>query len=378
MQKGSTHEQKTIDKPQLRPELEVLRGMDNITLIYDPKTTGYHRISKSGAFVLSLMDGENTINDIIAIIHKKNQDENTNAAIKRLEQFLEQLDDAGLLTCSSPVNDKQSFSYNKITKFLMPRLVITRSLPKILEPLANRFKNIPNKPIFIISLIISFVGFAGGAFVLAQTSKSFYEIMRDSLPSFLTATFIQLILVFFHECAHALVAQIRNVPVRSLGVALLFGFMPVAYVDRTDAYRLKDREGRVALALAGVVSDGFFCGLAVLTFLVASDQVKHVMVILIGIQILGLIINLNPLLPSDGYSAIEAASGEISFRKHSFLFVTGCLFGIKLPNYLVGLSLRRKVAYFIYAALSLLYIGAMAISTLFIVWQFTLNRLEVL
>ena len=80
-----------------------------------------------------------------------------------------------------------------------------------------------------------------------------------------------LLQILIHETLHAVVAQYLRRPVRGLGVALLFYFMPLAYVDRTDAYRHRGRPGRVMLAVAGPLSDGIAGGCTALVLVTTGD-----------------------------------------------------------------------------------------------------------
>ncbi len=206
-------------------------------------------------------------------------------------------------------------------------------------------------------------GFAAGATTLVGHDASVSPFaLRDGLvgaaPVFAVALVVQLLAVLVHECAHALVAQVLKVPVRALGFAMLFFFMPVAYVDRTDAYRVRSRGGRLALALAGIVSDGILCGATALVASNASGLVQQVALVLLAYQLLGLLFNVNPLLPTDGYVALEISLGLVDLRGRSFALVGSLLRRRELPPYLARLGRAARTGYVLYAVFASAYVVA--------------------
>ena len=54
-----------------------------------------------------------------------------------------------------------------------------------------------------------------------------------------------------HETGHAVAARYHGVQVGKIGI-LFFFMAPLAYVDVTDAWKLKSRWSRVQIALAGI------------------------------------------------------------------------------------------------------------------------------
>jgi putative peptide zinc metalloprotease protein len=169
-----------------------------------------------------------------------------------------------------------------------------------------------------------------------------------------------LVQVLIHESSHAVVAQVLKVPVRGLGVALLFFFMPLAYVDRTDAYRLRHRRGRALLALAGPLADGWVMGATGIVASVAHGTVASLAAALLVVQGLSLATNVNPLLPSDGYSAIEAATGLVDPRGRALALVRHAVRRQPLPSYLAHQSPAARRAYLTYGGACLAYIGVLA------------------
>ncbi|QWF82043.1 hypothetical protein [Amycolatopsis sp. CA-230715] len=336
--------------PKLREELELLRGMDDTPLIFDPVTGHYHRISPAAEVIVKHLDGSRTKADLVDFL-SGGQSTRSAALERNLDPFLATLDKSGLLVGSALPDGKRSSDRTR-SSMLMPRVVLTRSLPKLLEPVARVLRVLPVKYLAILLGLVSLAGYGYGMYALFGGTP---PIAYVYVPAFLTATAVQLLVVLVHELSHAVVAQVLKVPVRGLGVALLFYFMPVAYVDRTDAYRLPGRGGRVALALAGITSDGIVCGLTGLTALTSTGFVQLSAIFLLSLQLLGLIVNINPLLPSDGYSAVEAATGLVDPRGRAFTVLKSVVRGRALPPYLASISRGAKASYFAYGVVCVAY-----------------------
>lgn len=340
----------TSMSPKLRNELELIHGMDDVPMIFDPVTGRYHRVSRSAEAVLQHLDGSRTTDDLVELLSGGAQTR-SDVLRRELDPFLADLGRNGLLV-GSDLPDKVRQTGRARSSMLMPRIVLTRSLPVLLEPIARGLRRTPLRPLAALAALVATAGYLLGGYALLASVSAGPRIVGTA---FLLAVVLQLLFVAVHELAHAVVAQVLKVPVRGLGVALLFYFMPVAYVDRTDAYRLRGRGGRVALALAGITSDGWLCGITATFAIGGTGLVQHTAVILLGLQMIGLAVNVNPLLPSDGYSAIEAATGLIDARGRAFALLRSGVTRKQLPRHLAVLPLRARLSYIAYGAVCVVY-----------------------
>jgi len=322
--------------PKLREDLELISGMDDHPLIFDPTTGIYHRVSRSGQLLLTYLDGSHTVDELAALVApKRSIPVDVSDSERQLQAFVTKLDISGLLVGSvQPTPDANQRRAKSSS--LMP---LRRSPLGILAALAG---------------LLSIAGFLLGASTLYSTPR---PDLHELGAAFVIAVAAQLLIVLIHECAHALVAQINGVPVRGLGFALLFYVMPVAFVDRTDAYRLRGRRGRIAIALAGMTSDGLFCGATGIVALTSDGLVHRTAMVLLTFQMIGLFVNLNPLMPGDGYTAVEAASGLVDPRGRSFALLRHLVLRRPLPSYLINLPKRARVGYLTYGAAAAIYIG---------------------
>ncbi|QVQ50245.1 PqqD family peptide modification chaperone [Spiractinospora alimapuensis] len=333
--------------------------MDDIPLIFDPLSGRYHRISRSGERLLPLLDGSRARDDLVQSVSAATAD---SARLQEsVNSFLDSLASSGLLVGSSPDTDGDSRVRRFQTTQLMPRFVVSRALPTLLEPLAAVIRGGPQRLIAVLSGLGAVFGYLTAIGVLVGTAPPLEQMIG---PALLVACGLMIAQTLVHESCHALVAQVCRVPVRGLGVALLFYFMPLAYVDRTDAYRLQRRGPRVLLALAGPMADGWIAGTTALVAFLGTGFVSDVATALLLLQVIGLVINLNPLLPSDGYAAIEAGTGLVDARGRAFTILANTVTRRPLPRHLQGVSLRARAAHLAYATCCLLYVGMIAVAML--------------
>ncbi|MFI7240617.1 PqqD family peptide modification chaperone [Streptomyces qinglanensis] len=347
----------TLTRPKLREGLEVIRGMDDHPLLYDASSGIYHRLSRSAAGLVQRLDGSRSLEDI-ATMMAAHGTKTPEAARTELDRFVRNLYDSGLLDgAPTPQRARDTGRRGKRNQ-MMPRFVVSRTLlPRLLEPLAVPLRRVPGR-------VTAGVHLAGGVLgtVLACWAL-FAGPSPDPRPAHWT-TLLALVLflcqIVLHECAHAMVAQILKVPVRGFGFALLFYFMPLAYVDRTDAYRLRSRASRAVLALAGPVNDGWAAGLTALVAVMADGTAASVAATMLVFQIFSLITNLNPLLPSDGYAALEAGMGTVDARGRAFGLLKHTLLRRPLPSHLAAMTPAARRLHLAYGALCTLYVLVLA------------------
>lgn len=128
-----------------------------------------------------------------------------------------------------------------------------------------------------------------------------------------------LVLIPVHEFAHAVACRMAGVPVTSAGV-LIHGFTPGPFVDTSGSYRVTDRRARFWIPAAGPLIDLAVCALAaaVLTFggqwSLDPRILEAAPFVFLGSAVL-LILNLNPLMPSDGSHMIEALRDDELLRR---------------------------------------------------------------
>jgi putative peptide zinc metalloprotease protein len=364
----------TTTRPRLRSDLELLRGMDDIPLLYDRSTGIYHRLSGSAAALLGRLDGTAQAGDLArAIAHQRPCE--LPSAEAEVQRFLDELDRGGLLDRAArtggqplpaPIRSPAHVAPRVRWSLLLPRITLLRSLDAVLEPTARLVRRLPARPTVTAWAGVSVLGYlaAAAALVPALTAGA-HPLATGPAGSTAGLAAVAAIAVFlvqiaFHEGAHALVCQVLRIPARGAGVGLLFFVMPLAFVDRTDAYRIRGRAGRVLIALAGPLSDGWWAGATALVATSTHGTVHAVASALLLLQLLGVLTNLNPLLPSDGYCAVESGFGLADPRSRALTLLKHTALRRPLPSYLSAAPRSARIGYAVYGGVCLLYAAAVA------------------
>ncbi|WP_280669723.1 hypothetical protein [Kitasatospora sp. MAP12-44] len=123
------------------------------------------------------------------------------------------------------------------------------------------------------------------------------------------------------------------------------------------------------IALAGPLSDVFWAGASGLVLLTTHGTAAEIAAALLQMQVLLMIVNLNPLLPSDGYHALESALGAVNLRGRSFGYLLHLVTRSELPSHLRTLDRRRRFGYLAFGLVCFSYGLIMAVLILASWWR---------
>ena len=124
-----------------------------------------------------------------------------------------------------------------------------------------------------------------------------------------------------HELGHAYTATRYGCRVQTMGVALLVLF-PVLYSDTTEAWRLTSRRQRLAIAAAGMVTELALAMVATFLWTFLPDGTARTLAFVVATAgwVVGLSINLNPLMRFDGYYLLADWLGVPNLQDRAFAF----------------------------------------------------------
>jgi putative peptide zinc metalloprotease protein len=113
-----------------------------------------------------------------------------------------------------------------------------------------------------------------------------------------------------HELGHAYTATRLGIRVNTMGIAFMV-MMPVLYSDVTDAWRLQQRKHKLAIDIAGIAVELAIAGLSLFlwAFLPDGPWRSAAFVAATSSLLLGLLVNLNPLMRFDGYHILADVWG---------------------------------------------------------------------
>ena len=256
----------TIPRDQIRlaPGVELLAGPNELPLLYVSERKSYVRLSASGAEIVRLLTLQRTVApaEVRQMLASKYEIGETEIQ-RRLADFLQQLDEAGALEheegATAQPQRKSWLARVARSVAAKPRLnLFSYQIDRTLAAgpvalLKARAGNVIGKIVGLAALL----AMAAVVFAIARGGVMFKHA-QISLPFIIGGLLIHTI---FHELSHALVGSYYGVKTREIGVALLYYFLPVAYTDRTDAYRLRSFHSRAAIALAGPMLDLYGMGI---------------------------------------------------------------------------------------------------------------------
>ncbi|MFB3062275.1 MAG: HlyD family efflux transporter periplasmic adaptor subunit, partial [Candidatus Binatia bacterium] len=152
-----------------------------------------------------------------------------------------------------------------------------------------------------------------------------------------------------HELGHAYTATRYGCRVPTMGIVFMVMF-PMMYTDTTDVWRLTSRRQRFFVSAAGTIMELALAMLATFAwnFLPPGVLQSVAFVLATTSWVMGLTINLNPLLRFDGYYVLSDWLGVENLQDRSFAFgswkLRQVLFGIDAPPPVqVSSSLRKKL-----------------------------------
>lgn len=335
----------------LAPQVTLIDGADGHPLLFDAVTGTYVRLSQTGARLVPLLDGSRTGTALLDAARRSRGPEGVRDRAPLLLSFLTDLRAAGVLSVPPEAPRGRDRAFLWFLR-LAPRIRIpARHLNLMLRPPSMALARFP-RSITAFTLVAALASVV--LIVLALTMPSPQYFLS---PPWLVTVGALLVQAAVHEMGHAAVCQALGVPVREAGVKLFCLLIPLTYVDRTDAYRVRSRFGRSAVAMIGPLVDVIAAGIC--SLLIILDPARFGGLLwLLGMQLFVIFNNLNPLLPfTDGHHAMEAAVGEINLRDRAFRYLGHIIFRTPLPAAHRAASTARRGLYLIYGLVSAVFLA---------------------
>jgi len=330
-------------RPRIRPHAQIHRHHyrgQRWYVLQDHATGAFHRFQPSAHFVIGLMNGERTVDEIWqASLERLRDDAPTQ---DELIQLMAQLHSADILLCDVPPD-----AIELLERY--HRKQSARRTQRWSSPLALRFPLVD--PDRFLNRVVPFVrpvyGWLGAAvwsavvvtaFILAITHWS--ELTENVSDRVLTPSNLVLLALLYpmikllHELGHALSTKVWGGEVHEMGIMLLV-LMPIPYVDASAASAFRSRRRRVIVGAGGIIVELFLAGLAMFAWLNLQPGLLRAAaynVMLIG-GVSTLLINGNPLLRFDGYyilsDLLEIPNLAQRSQNHLSYLVDRYLFGLE-------------------------------------------------
>lgn len=298
-------------KPRLRKHIQVHRQMFRDVewfVLQDHSTGRFHRISSEAYFIVGLMDGLRTMDDIWGIASDHLRD----AMLPQEEviSLLAQLHQFDAIQSDLPP-DMQNLSERSLKARQMKLLTYLASPLSLKFPLIDPDRFL-NRTIPLVRPFLNWGGFLAWLAVVAYgvvlTGIHWKELTSNisdrvlSLENLLLLSLIYPLIMVLHEFGHAYVVKRWGGEVHEMGVMLLV-FIPVPYVDATASYSFGSKYRRMLVGAAGIMVEVFLAALSVIFWVDIPPGTMRA--IAYNIMIIGgvstILVNGNPLIKYDAY-----------------------------------------------------------------------------
>jgi putative peptide zinc metalloprotease protein len=374
-------------KPRLGAHAHIFRQIYHGQLWYvlqDRASGRYNRFTPATYLVISLMDGQRTVQEIwdIACV-ELGANVPTQEEIVQLLSQLHQTD-----ALHADVTPNIARVSDRVRKLRWRKLLLSMANPMairipLLDP--DRFLNATMpllRPLYSWPAVLTLLVFVGYSFL--EAASHWREITADITDHVLAAESLLLMLVTYpfvkalHELGHAYAVKRWGGEVHEIGIMFLV-FTPVPYVDASASSSFPQKWRRAFVALAGIAVELVLAGIALQIWLNASEGLLRAFafnVMFIG-GVSTLLVNGNPLLRFDGYYAlsdiIEVPNLAIRANRYVGYLIQRYAFGVRTAESPVAANGERAwllcyaVASFVYRLAVVLSITLFVASRYFVV-----------
>lgn len=371
-------------KPRLRSHAKIHRHdyRDEVWYVLEDTSSGRcHRFSTAAHYLIGLMDGERTLQQIWeAAAERLGDDAPTQDETIRL---LGQMHASDVLQCDLPPDSREIFQRREQQER-------TQIKQRLAQPLSIRFPlldpdHLLTRWLPLVRPLFSWFGFSLWLMVVllgaVLAASHWSELTGDIVDRVLSTDNLLMLWLAYplvksvHELGHAFAAKNWGGEVHEIGIMLLV-LMPVPYVEASSASAFREKHKRMVVGAAGIMVELFLAALAMMLWL--NIEPGPVRALAFNVMLIGgvstLFFNGNPLLRFDGYYVLSdlIEMPNLASRSTRYLgyLVQRYLFDIKeaqAPNAAPG----ERTWFIFYGVASFLYrMFIMVAITLFIAGKF--------
>ncbi|MCA1568637.1 MAG: hypothetical protein LC803_23925 [Acidobacteria bacterium] len=359
--------------PRVRRDLVSVEQKQGDTIHYvikDPLTFRYFKIAREEMFVLSLLDGR-TSPEEISLSYL--EEFGVKASGETIGRFVQRLGEAGLLDghqAGRPAygvafgsDGRKTSLFHKLTMVRIKAFNPDQLFNFMIKPLGFFF----NRYFIAVASLSIIVAAAALAWQWGRLGSEMDALLYlHYTPAFVS---ISLFVVVLHEFAHGLTCKYFGGQVTEIGFLLIY-FNPALYCNVSDAWLFEKRSNRLWVVFAGGFFEAFILSLAAIIWSIAPPASLYSTICLIVIAVSGVktLFNLNPFIKLDGYYFLSDYLEIPNLRGKSFSFVKSQIFGrlrgedVNTKNF----TPREQIVYWSYAALALPFTTALI---LLMVWK---------
>lgn len=281
------------------------RGIEQWVL-RNTRTGRYLQLDERDVFLWHLLDGENTVRDLLFAYAQKYGE----LALPRIERTLHTFADVELVRGVAGRDQAEKPSLARrvgraVFKALMRLEVSISGLDGMFGRMYQSFGWRFFTRTAVVALWALILAGLWGMWV-ASSEQRLFDVAGMGLAGVAIIGAGYLIALAIHEAAHALAVKSYGRTVTRGGFMLMLG-MPFAFVDTSDMW-FGSRWSRIVVTLSGPLSTaGLAGGCALIAAYVPEERTSALAYHLAFGLYLNTVYNLNPLMPLDGYQALADA-----------------------------------------------------------------------
>ena len=361
------------DRPRLRKDLIVVeqsyRGEQSY-IVKDPSTRKYFRFRPAEVAVMRSLDGERTTVEAAAAL----LDEGIKVSAAAIGRFAEKLKSMGL--CERTLRETSVLLMERLRAQRRTRLRAGRIQGNILrlrwsfgdpDEMMNRVMPYL-RFIYTRAFVITSVALFAVYFVVLwlkwpefATAITNVYTLRASASDYVLLYISATVLIAIHELAHGFTCKHFGGEVHEIG-AMMFYFDLAFFCNVNDAWTFPELKSRLWVTAAGSWIEMCMASIAGVIWWVTEPGTlisdASLAVFLIG-GFASVLLNMNPLVPLDGYYALSDWLGVPNLRRRAFdytswLFKTKWM-GLELPT--PQADEREQRIFLLYGLLAAAYTG---------------------
>jgi len=347
-------------------------------VLHNPAAETYVRLDPQNYFLWERLDGEHSVQDL-AVAYFANYG---TFAFDRLIRLLSELKVNRLLA------ERATDIFGTIaTRFAAKKLL--SHLQRFSEGFTQKELSLKNADRFVEALYRRL-----GWLFFTRTAKALYVLLIGAGLAFFGSTFptnnysilmtagsygiglvvllgLSYVMAFVHEFGHAMACKAYGRKVPRAGALFYFGTL-AWFVDTTDTWMIPKR-GRIIVSLAGPFATIVLASLcAALAGLLPSSEASLVLSQTAFMGYLSSLLNMTPLLETDGYYILMDWLEIPMLRKKSFTFVRRSLLA-RLSKGSDSLNREEKI-YTLYGLLAAVWSGFLIVFIVYF-WQGQLGKM---
>lgn len=339
--------------PQANVKIVTIDG-EKKYFLKNHETGGLYDLSEFGNDLWNLIDGKRTVKEMTEAMQGTYKDLKPEFVTESLLYYARE----GVLQSSTQPTRRKRIdvvsAFMVRVKLIEDSKNFIQSIHRAVRPLLKRSLLWP------VLVLIAIMGLLfAGSFVSIFGTKENFEIMGSTIVGFFFYYFIVLgPVIALHEVAHALALCHYGGAPREMGTGLYF-FGPMFYVDVTDSWTL-GRYERIMIYAAGSIAEMLVASAIMVSQFIWQfpAPISHILTMAVFYCFYGLLIDLSPLLETDGYFMLCDGLKIPDLRAKSFSYVQKLakkLFRRPVEKESEILTPKMKVILLVYAVLAVVW-----------------------